>query len=428
MSVVVTYSRLSLLLLMASAISLAIFVSPAIEAQQATEPLHLADAVDRALAQHPALLAAGIQRDVQQARIVQAGIKPRPQIQIEAQDIFGSGQNDLLNGLEATATVSWLLERGLRQSRVDAASVRSSLVEADIEIQRLDVAAETARLFLNSLELQARLLIATEGIRLGEAAVVAIQRRVDAGTALPAELARARADLRRLELVQEDVEHELEGANYRLAAQWGAERPDFDSLIGDLFSIPAIDDFDDYLVRLDDNPDLQRYLTEVRVQQAELSLEQARNRRPWQAGAGIRWQNLTSDHGFVANLTIPLGPQDGNRGRVAEARARITQSQLERDAEALRLRTDLYVIYLELVHSVEVTQALSEDILPLYASALEDTRAAYQAGRSSYLEWSQAQLSLLDARYELLESAHSIFHNLIEVERLTGVPAQVSGL
>ena len=181
-------------------------------------------------------------------------------------------------------------------------------------------------------------------------------------------------------------------------------------------------------MRLDNNPDLQRYLTEVRVQQAELSLEQARNRRPWQAGAGMRWQNLTSDHGFVANVVIPLGPQDGNRGRVAEARARITQSQLERDAEALRLRTDLYVIYLELVHSIEVTQALADDILPLYTSALEDTRAAYQAGRSSSLEWSQAQLSLLNARYELLESAHSIFHNLIEVERLTGVPAQVPGL
>lgn len=402
--------------------------SVSVTAQNSQTPLFISEALEKAEAGHPSLRAAGIQRQLQEARIEQAGVKPRPELNVEVENVFGSGTNDLLRGVEATASVSWLLERGLRNSRIEAAVTRSSLVEADIAIKRLDVAAETARRFLASLELQARLLIAEAGIALGEEAVEAIAQRVDAGTTPAAELARSRADLRRMQINEDDIHHELLSANYRLAAQWGATEPDFGRVMGDLLAVPSIEPFESYLARLEQNPDLKRYLTFERVQQAQVNLEEARNRKPWRVGAGFRWQNRTSDHGFVADLSIPLGPQDGNRGRVAEARARITQSQLEREAEQLRLRTELFVIYQELIHSIEVTDAIAQDILPLYESALADTRAAYESGLYSYVEWSQAQLSLLNARYELVESAHNIYHNLIEIERLTGVPAQISGL
>lgn len=397
-------------------------------AQDDATVIDLDTAVSRALADNPELRAAGIQRQLQQARIEQAGIKPRPQLEVRVEDVLGSGVNDLLRGTEATATVSWLLERGLREQRVSTAQAGNSLVEIDIAIRRLDVAAETAQRYLESLELQSRLLIASEGIALGEAAVEAIQQRVEAGTAPPAELTRARADLRWQELREEDIEHELLSANFRLAAQWGATEPGYTRVLGDLLAIPDTASFESYLARLEHNPDLERYLTKGRVQQAQLSLERARNRQPWRVGAGFRWQSRTSDHGFVAALNIPLGPQDSNRGRVAEARARIAQSRLERDAEQLRLRTELFVIYQELVHSIQLTEALADDILPLYEVALEDTRSAYDAGLYSYLEWRQAQLGLLDARFELVEAAHLIYHNLIEIERLTGVPAQAPGL
>lgn len=397
-------------------------------AQQSAQLIGLQTAVEKALAGNPSLRAAGIQREVQVARIEQAGISPRPQLEIKVEDVFGSGVNDLLEGVETTATVSWVLETKLRESRVTAARAGSSLVESDIAIRHLDVAAETARRYLESLELQTRLEIAAEGIGLGQAAVTAIEQRVNAGTAPAAELARARADLRRLELIEEDAEHELLSANYRLAAQWGENTPDFGSVLGNLLEVPEIDSVEEYLAGLDQNPDLERYLTAARVQETQMRLEEARNRQPWRVGAGFRWQNKTSDHGFIADLTIPLGPQDTNRGRVAEARARITQSQLEREAEALRLRTEIFVIYQELLHSVQVTAAFVDDIIPLYESALNETRAAYETGLYSYLELSQTQLDLLNARYELIESAHGIFHNLIEIQRLTGVPPQATSL
>ena len=102
------------------------------EAQEVEMPLFLNEALDKAQVDNPTLRAVGIQRQLQQARIEQAGVKPRPQLNVEVEDAFGSGVNDLLQGVEATASVSWLLERGLRQSRVAAASARSSLVESSL--------------------------------------------------------------------------------------------------------------------------------------------------------------------------------------------------------------------------------------------------------------------------------------------------------
>ncbi len=399
-----------------------------VSAQNIAQPIDLVSAVDRAIAGNPSLRAAGIQMQIQAARIEQASIKPRPQLELEVEDVLGSGSNDLLRGMQATASVSWVLESELRESRVSAARAGSSLVQSDIAIQRLDVAAETARRYLQCLELQTRLVIAGEAIVLAEAAVAAIDLRVNAGSTPTAELSRAQADLRRQQLIEEDIEHELLSANYRLAAQWGANEPDFSRVLGNLLETPEIDSFESFAARLEQNPNLERYLTAERVYEAELRLEEARNRQPWRVSTGFRWQNKTSDHGFVAGLTIPLGSQDGNRGRVAETRARITQSKLEREAEQLRLRTELFVIHQELLHNVHLAAALNNDILPLYEAAFEDTRVAYEVGRYSYLEWSQTQVNLLTARADLVEAAHSIFHNLIEIERLTGVSAVVPGL
>lgn len=399
-----------------------------VAAQEVHQAIDLVTAVNKTMTGNPALRAAGIQMQIQDARIEQAGITPQPQLELEVEDVFGSGANDLLRGMQATASVSWVLEKDLRTSRVAAARAGSSLVASDIAIQRLDVAAETARRFLECLELQTRLLIAAEAIGLAQAAVTAIELRVNAGTTPVADLSRARADLHRQQLIEEDIEHELLSANYRLAAQWGASAPDFSRVLGNLLQTPAIDSYEAFANRLDQNPDLERFLTAERVYEAELRLEEARNRQPWRVSTGFRWQNKSSDHGFVAGVTIPLGPQVGNNGRVAETRARITQSRLEREAEQLRLRTELFVIYQELAHNVHVTNALLNDILPLYTAALADTRAAYEAGRYSYLEWSQSQMSLLTTRADLVEAAHSIYHNLIEIERLTGVSVEIPGL
>jgi len=291
-----------------------------------------------------------------------------------------------------------------------------------------NAAAETAHRYVRCLVLQARLQNASEGIRLGQEVVIATERRVLAATTPTAELSRARADLRRLELVREDIEHELQSAYYRLSEQWGLSEPDFSRVIGNLFSIPAIEKFENLQAKLKLNPDIERYLSLQRVNEAQLQLEQARNKQSWKVSGGIRWLEQTRDHAFVADFTIPLGKDNGNRGRIAERRAIIAQTEAEKQAQELKLQTELFVIYQQLQHSIHLNDAFVNDILPLYEQAMEETQLAYEAGRYSYLEWSTTQLNLLNNRYELIDAAMNIYQNLIEIERLTGVSIEVPQL
>jgi cobalt-zinc-cadmium efflux system outer membrane protein len=393
-----------------------------------TGVIDLPYAISRTLSDNPNLIAVGYQMQVQDAQILQAGIKPRPELIIEIENVLGSGPNDLLQGMQTTASIAWILERGVRARRVSAARAGSTLLETEITLQRLDAAAETARRYVQCLVLQNRLQNAAGGIQLGKEVVEATQRRVTAATTPTAELARARADLRRLELVAEDLQHELEAAFHRLAQQWGSTDPEFSRVIGDLLSIPNIESFETLRERLAQNPDIERYLSLQRMNDAQLKLEEAKNKQSWRVSGGFRWMEQTSDHAFVADITIPLGNDNSNRGRIAERRAIIARTEAEKKAQELRIETDLYVIYLELEHSIHLTRAFSNDMIPLYEQAMEETQLAYESGRYSYLEWSTSQLNLLNVRYELIDAAMSIYQNLIEIERLTGVTIEVPQL
>jgi len=390
--------------------------------------IDLRNAITQTLTDNPDLRAFGYQIRIQEARIMQAGIKPQPELEVEVENVLGSGANDLFQSVQATASIAWILERGVRERQVATARAGATLVESVISIHRLDAAAETARRYILCLVLQTRMVNAIDGVRLGQEAVEAIERRVNAATTPGVELVRAQADLKRLELTQEDIEHELVSAYYRLAAQWGLTQPNFSSVVGNLLDPPTVDSFETLQAELAMNPNIERYLSLERLNDAQLRLEEARNRQSWRVTAGFRWLEQNSDHAFVAGLTIPLGAPNRNRGRVAEARAAIAQTEAEKQAEQIRLETELFVIYQELQHSIDLTDAFSDEILPLYEQALEETRTAYESGRYSYQELNTAQQNVLSTRYELIDAAMGIYQNLIEIERLTGVSVEVPQL
>lgn len=397
---------------------LALF-APSPAAAQAV--ISLDEAIARTLSDNPGLRAQGYAMTAQQARVLQADIAPKPELVVMLENVLGTGQERAFKSAQTTVSIAWILERGVRERLVEAERAALPLVEAETGIQRLDAAAETARRYLDCLTLQTRMLNAQEGIRLASLAIDATAARVDAGSAPAAELARARAELARRELTREDVEHELLSAYYRLAAQWGETEPGFTRVMGDVLETPEVAEFDVLLAGLEQNPDLAVFLSRQRLDEARLRLEQARNRQSWRVSTGLRRLEASDDFALVADLTLPLGRQDGNRGRVQEARAALARTELETEAERVRLRTELFVIYQELRHSIQVSAALREDILPLYEEALEATRQAYESGRYSYLEWTAAQTELLSARADLIEASAGIHRSWIEIERITGL-------
>jgi cobalt-zinc-cadmium efflux system outer membrane protein len=385
------------------------------------ETIGLNEAVARTMARNPELVAFGYQLQAQDGRVLQAGLAPNPELSIMVENALGTGDFTGVDGAETTLSIAWILDRGIRQHRLDSARAGVSLLTMEADIMRLDAAAETARLFFTCLSNQARRVSANEAVQLAQETVKAVQKRVTAGKSPQAELARAQAELARMKLNQEDFEHALLSASHRLAAQWGETEPDFARVNGDLLTLPITESFATLKTRIEQNPEFARFLSKRRVDEAELRLAEAQRKPSWRVSAGVRRLEITNDEALVANITLPLVLRNRNQGGIAEARANLAQTEADTITARIRIETSLFVIYQELQHSLHRAKTYRDEVIPRLEQALTDTRSAYELGRYSYFEWRTVQEDLLAARSALVEASVDAHQNIIEIERLTGM-------
>lgn len=382
--------------------------------------IDMGKAIRSTLARNPTLVAFGYQIEVQQARLTQSQLRPNPELNVLVENVLGSGVYEGANAAETTLSMGWVLERGKLEHRVDAARAGVSLLESEANIQRLDAMAQTARLFLVSLANQEQLLQIQEAVTLSEETVEVVRKRVRAGRAPDADLARAEAELARVRLTREDVEHELVTSNYRLSAQWNEFKPSFSRVSGDPRRLPTPAEFSSLLAKIDQNPSLSRYLTQERLHEAELRLAEAEAKPNWRLSAGIRRLEFTDNHAFVAGITIPLATRNQNQGRIAEARAKLAMAGANRTATRLQMETQMFAVYQALQHSLHRARTLRKEILPRIEQALADTQRAYASGRYDYSVMQLLQAEALGTRTALLEASIEVHAHLIEIERLTG--------
>ena len=387
----------------------------------AREIIDFDTAIAKTLASNPALVSFGYQLKAQDGRVLDAAMRPGVEVGIDVENAVGTGNLSGVDGVEATISLVWVLERGKRQRRIDTARAGLSLLRSDAEVRRLDAAAETARLYLQSLAHQARMDLANEAVKLADQTVRVVARRVEAGRTPRADLARAEAGLSRVLLEREDLTHQLKTSIRRLAAQWGDTNPGFAAVRGDLADLPYLDDFETLLTRMDQNPVMRRLLSERRLRTAELRQMEANAMPDWRVTAGVRQLQLTDDQALVAGITIPLGAKKRNQGQVATARADLARTDADRTDTRVQIETRLFVLYEELKHSLHRAHTLRDDILPRMETALRETLRAYELGRYSYFELRSAQDEALRARMEATAALIDAHRNIIEIEVLTGV-------
>jgi cobalt-zinc-cadmium efflux system outer membrane protein len=382
--------------------------------------LDLQEALARAVTHNKELAAFEHRLAEQDGRVEQAGLPPNPVLQLTVEDFAGGGDFEGFDRAQTTLSLGWVLERSIRRRRVAAAEAGSALLLTDAEILRLDLAAETAQRFLNSLANQARLENANEAVSLAEDTVSAVKRRVRAGKSPHAELSRAEAELATANLARDDVEHELAIAYHRLAAQWGDVELGFSRVKGDLLSLPTTEPLSKIQGRVDQNPRLGRFVSEERVAKANLRLAETKRWPTLRPSIGVRRYETSDDFALVAGLSIPLPVLNRNQGRLSESRAALSRTRADSEAARVRVHTALFEVYQEFQHHIHRADTLRDEVIPRLSKALDETRRGYEKGRYSYFEWRSVQADLLEARNELVEASTGAHRLVIALERLTG--------
>lgn len=392
-------------------------------ADPADGALSLRDALAAALRSNPALRGFPYALKAQDGRIIQAGLRPNPELLFTAENVGGTGAVRGFTATEFTLSLSQAIELGARRERrIDAASAEREVVAAEQATRQLDVLAEVVRRYIETAADAGRLALSVDASRLAQATLTAVNQRVHAAKSPLAEGARAQIALARARLEEAQAQRRLDAERQRLAALWGDEAPRFTRVSADLYALPATADFAALAERVQHNPELTQFLSEARLRDAELRLATAKRSGDLVLGAGVRRLQAGGDEALVFSAAIPLPWHDRNQGGIIEARALRERVELDRDAAALRLKSELYGLYQDLQQARSEAEALANDLLPQAEAALKQTEYAYQRGRYSYLEWADAQRELLALRRSRLDACADYHRLLAEIERLTGEP------
>lgn len=399
------------------ACALLLNLSPA----DAAAGLRLEEAVARALERNPDLAVFGYELKAQQARVVQSGARAEVEVGLLTENVLGNGRHSDFDAAETTLSLGFLFEHGALQKRRDAAMAGANALNADLNIRRVDAAAEVSRRFITVLERQQLIADAKRSRDLAEQTLQAVHTRVLAAKVPEAEEARAQAQLARAKLDEEHAEHELQTARRQLAALWAQTEPDFIEASGDMTVLPPLPTFESLRLDLDKNPDVERFVSEQRLRESELRLAQTRRRPPWRMNAGVRRFEGGDDHAFLVGVTIPIASKSAAEGAIGQARAHLDQVEARKSAMRVQLDNELFAVYQDLNHAYEEVAMLCDDVIPKMDRAMQESRYAYERGRYGYVELVAAQRELLDMRRALSAAYASVQRYRIEIERLTGV-------
>lgn len=385
--------------------------------------LTLSEALAKTLLYNPDLQVFGWEVRAREARTLQAGLWPNPEIGGDIEEFGGTG------GLAGTGVAEMGL--GLNQllplggdvgARRRVAARERDLAGWDYEAVRLDVFTRAAQTFAEVLAAQERLLLADNLLALAQRFAQTVADRAEAGRVSPLEAIRAGVVRSNAEIAREQAARDLTAARKRLGSLWGNPEPDFERASGDFDAIrpvPALQAVADLVGR---NPDVARFATEMALRRADLRLAKARRIPDPVLSAGPSRFNELGETAFRAGLSIPLPLFDRNQGAIQEARYRIRQVEADAEAARVEVQRQLASAYEALAAAYDAATTLEAEVLPAATEAFEGTEEGYREGKFDLLTVLDAQRTLFEATNQYVDAAQTYHQARAEVERLIGTP------
>ncbi|MBL7214298.1 MAG: TolC family protein [Phycisphaerae bacterium] len=357
------------------------------------------------LIHNPELKVFSLETRATQARELQAGLWPNPEIDIEAENVGGTGELSGFDGAETTIQLSQLIELGNKsQKRRKVASLEKELAGVDYESKRLEVFSEATKAFISVLKAQEKLQLSNELLTLSEKSFETVTKRVDAGKDSPVEKTRASVVLANIKISNRQAKRDLEYASKQLASFWGQDKPLFREAAGDLYRIEPLPTLENLITQLKQNPEYARWETEIKKSRAVLDMEESRAIGDITIGAGVRRFNETNDNAFVFGVSIPLPVSDRNQGTKQEAVYNLAKSHQSQKAAWLKLQNEFNQTYQEFTNSFSQATSLKNEVLPAAIEMFNAATRAYQEGKVDYLNLLDAQRTLFDIKNEYIES------------------------
>ena len=383
-------------------------------------PLTLRDAIARVMDANPRLAGQKFALSAAEARRDQAALRPAFEIGLEAEDIFGTDRLSTFNSATITLQLSTVIELGdKRAGRIGTAERERDLLLTELDAEKLDIIAEVTRRFIRLVAAQREVTLAKRSLELSTNTRKAVALRVTAGRGPAVEERNAEVSLTRSEIERSRAETAVLQAWQSLAAMWGGGSAGSMEAAAELFALPQLGSISALDTLLQQNPNLARFASERRVEEAKLRLAESQATPDLTIGAGVRRLQADRSNAFVMSFSMPLGASGRSAPYAAEARSKLQQVDFREQAARAELKATLTALYQEASQRAAELALLREKAVPLAESASELTQSGFGAGRFSLLELLNAQQQLIELQHSAIDAAVAYHDAVIEIERLT---------
>lgn len=381
----------------------------------------LRDALTYALMHNPDLKAFSFEVRAAEARALQAGLLPNPEVEVEIEEFGGAGGRSRFDSAETTIQLGQLIELGgKRDKRIRLASLDEEQTRWEYESVRLDVMLEVTRRFVGVLAAQERVALSEKLLDVARKAQSAVAQRVEAGKDPPVEELRASVALSKSEIEAKKASNALSTARRKLAAALGRETVDFKEAMGDFYTTPPAPSFEDVSDAVTNSPDLERWAAKEQKQRAAVDLEKAKARSDVTVAGGVQYFEEGDDAALVLGVALPIPLFNRNQGGVKEAMENLAKAREQYRATKVKRVAALGEALNRLAGAYNEVAVLQSDVLTNAQRAFETAYQGYEEGKFDYLYVLDTQRTLFETRAQHIDSLEVYHTARADVERLTG--------
>ncbi|HFD12255.1 MAG TPA: TolC family protein, partial [Crenotrichaceae bacterium] len=284
------------------------------------------------------------------------------------------------------------------------------------------VLTQVTQAFIEVLTAQQRLDLLQQMLDLADQVVKTASARVRAGSVTPLEQTRAKVMRASSKIEWIRAQKTLQAARKRLAATWGSTTPDFKSVQGNLDHISKLPSLDDLIQRLEQNPDLARWATEINQRQAIIDMEKSKAIPDITLSLGTNNYLDGNDFNLNAGISIPIPIFNRNQGNVLAAVRRLGKAEDQYRNAEISISTELSTVYQKLDAAYAELTALGKDVIPGAESAFNAASRGYRLGEFSFIDVLDAQRTLFGVKAQYLQAQSEYHLNVAKIERLIGGP------
>jgi cobalt-zinc-cadmium efflux system outer membrane protein len=397
--------------MLCGAVLLVFAVQPA-----SAQTLGLDEALSRVATSDPAIAANAARLEAADAAILQADVRPRDVAGVDFEDFAGTGPYSPLNRSQTTGWYERTWERGgKREARIGAARADVAIVGAQNRVRLLDRLARVQAAWVEALAAEAAIPVAEARLSDLQRIELDVVKRVTGALDPWFAAERARTNVAQAEIALEQARESARNARNNLAAWWDGS--------GDFKLDPAIfETLDLALPPKEDSADVAILAAELAAADAKVKLAEAGNVADPSGRVGLRHFGEGNDVAVMVGGSIPLGTKNANRGNVTRAQAEkraieadVAVTRIEIEREIGKIVADRQLIASEI-------KRIDAEVLPSATRAVRLIRDGLARGGTAFtfLEFSQAQAAVSDARARRIELLRR-FHLLgVRLDRLTG--------